>query len=51
MKLAVFLEAVWAPLGTKEEETKAVKMETDENDADDESSDDEGPAAKRIKLE
>ena len=38
-------------LRMKEEETEAVKMETDENDADDESSDNEGPAAKKIKLE
>ena len=38
-------------LRTKEEDTEAVKMETDENDADNESSDDEGPAAKKIKLE
>ena len=48
------LEAVRAKileLRTKEEETEAVKMETDENDADNESSDDEGPAAKKIKLE
>ena len=48
------LEAVRAKileLRMKEEETEAVKMETDENDADNESSDDEGPAAKKIKLE
>ena len=38
-------------LRMKEEETEAVKMETDENDTDDESSDNEGPAAKKIKLE
>ena len=38
-------------LRMKEEETEAAKMETDENDADDESSDNEGPAAKKIKLE
>ena len=48
------LEAVRAKileLKMKEEETEAVKMEIDKNDANDESSEDEGPAAKKIKLE
>ena len=48
------LEAVRAKileLRVEEEETEAVKMEIDKNDANDESSEDEGPAAKKIKLE